>query len=273
MTVTAEIETITPKKASAWLLNNTHNRNPKEKKIEQYAEDIRRGDWEVNGSSIVFNGKRLIDGQNRLMAVIKANKPIRSLVVKGVQAKAQETLDIGAARSFADTLRMKGHINATTLASMINFGMAYESGTLSQGQDRGFGHSRREQLRWLGDNEGVVEAVNFVIGNSLTRVGNGTAAAALQFYSEEDLPGEAFAFLEQVRKGENLIEGMPSYALKRWLENSRIIAKKPNRIVVYAMTIKAFNAFIEGKHVKNLSFKAGGASPEPFPTIVREYPW
>lgn len=79
--------TVTPRMAEEWLKRNVANiRNPKEPSIGEYAEAMRKGQWDFNAAPICFNTEgNLIDGQNRLMACIQAlssNAGMRGLRVK-----------------------------------------------------------------------------------------------------------------------------------------------------------------------------------------------
>ena len=86
--ITSQVEHITPKIANEMLKFNS--RNPRKRMdmnvIRKYAEDIRQGLWQLNGEAIVFDEDGfLVNGQHRLCGVIKANKAIDTLVVRGVE--------------------------------------------------------------------------------------------------------------------------------------------------------------------------------------------
>ena len=78
------IETITPQLAKDILANNNLNRNINATIVGHYADAISRGQWELNGEAIkIAHDGRLLDGQHRLMAVIKSDTPITTLVIRG----------------------------------------------------------------------------------------------------------------------------------------------------------------------------------------------
>ena len=98
MTITEEI--ITPKMAEEYLAMNTNNyRRLNKDRVAQYAADMRNGCWQENGEAIKF-GKNgiLLDGQNRLHAIVLANTPIKMYVIRGVESNI---FDIGQARSLS----------------------------------------------------------------------------------------------------------------------------------------------------------------------------
>ena len=117
--IKTEIQTITPKLAEYMLGKNMQNRNVSQSHVEKLSSDIKSGRWIFNGDPIRFNGNKLIDGQHRLSAVIKANKPIKSLVVYGLESKAIQTIDTGKSRSLSCTLGIDGYSNTPALASAI----------------------------------------------------------------------------------------------------------------------------------------------------------
>src|SRR5215469_10043868 len=91
---------ITPERAAKLLESNTHNRGDKEKKVNQYAQDMLNGKWRLNGEAIKISKSGFIaDGQNRLMACVKAGVAFETLIVFNVDDEAQEVMDTGAARS------------------------------------------------------------------------------------------------------------------------------------------------------------------------------
>lgn len=89
---TSKVFTITPRMAKAILGigtdgvgRNTHNRNRKLKKINEYADDMNDNQWRLTGDTIKFTQSGALgDGQNRLFACVKSNKSFRSHIVFGI---------------------------------------------------------------------------------------------------------------------------------------------------------------------------------------------
>lgn len=105
----ATVETITPERAKEYLERNMINRHISINRVNAYKDSIIRGDWQLNGEAIKFNKKgELIDGQHRLTAIIKANKPIEAVVIRGI-AEDVDIIDRGRSRSIRDTLMMQGY--------------------------------------------------------------------------------------------------------------------------------------------------------------------
>jgi len=91
--ITAKVETITPEIAKTMLGENVNNRRISRDNVNLFAREIRNGEWRFNGEAIKF-GKdgRLLDGQHRLLAVIAADKPLTTLVIRGLEDETQQTM-------------------------------------------------------------------------------------------------------------------------------------------------------------------------------------
>ena len=94
--ITAKVETITPEIAKTMLGENVNNRRISRDNVNLFAREIRNGEWRFNGEAIKF-GKdgRLLDGQHRLLAVIAADKPLTTLVIRGLEDETQQTMHLG----------------------------------------------------------------------------------------------------------------------------------------------------------------------------------
>ena len=85
------------------------------KVVENYATDMKAGNWGVTGQGISFdeNGN-LMDGQHRLSAIVKAGVTMDMVVLWGVpqrvsdQIKSIDVIDIGRKRNVGQQLRIDG---------------------------------------------------------------------------------------------------------------------------------------------------------------------
>lgn len=104
------IETITPLIAENWLrLNFDRNRNYRRALAEQYAADIVQGKWRLSDQSITFDIEaHLVNGRHRLEAVLLADKPIISLVIRNLPLESVMVLDGGLKRTTDDAFRIAG---------------------------------------------------------------------------------------------------------------------------------------------------------------------
>lgn len=107
--ITSGIEFIWPQMAAEMLENNLKNRKVSQNVVDLFARDMANGEWELNGESIKFdkNG-RLIDGQHRLLAIIKAGVSVQTFVVRGLNPETIYTQDTGRRRSLKDAFDVEG---------------------------------------------------------------------------------------------------------------------------------------------------------------------
>ena len=113
--ITAKVETITPDIAKTLLGENVNNRRISRDNVNMFAREMRNGEWRFNGEAIKF-GKDgcLLDGQHRLLA----DKPLTTLVIRGLEDETQQTMDSGKTRTLGDVLTLRGEKNSTQLASL-----------------------------------------------------------------------------------------------------------------------------------------------------------
>lgn len=159
-----DVETITPEIAQRWLDRyNTENRKVRATAVARYVRDIENGDWDFTGDPIKFDTRGvLIDGQHRLVAVVKSGKSIRLLVVRGVNTSARSVVDTGAARSKGDALQLEGYKHATTYASAIKYALCWDRGLITHansGSDLNLTHSEIVEFADEYEAKGLYDAV------------------------------------------------------------------------------------------------------------------
>jgi hypothetical protein len=93
-TIAFDIEAIDPARAARYLEHNIRNRRLSQAHIEAIARDLAQDRWMFNAQPICFaNNGRLLNGQHRLRAVIRAGRPIEVPVVRGLDEAAYATYD------------------------------------------------------------------------------------------------------------------------------------------------------------------------------------
>jgi len=109
--ITAAVASITPEIALHWLKNhNIQNRPMKNPHSEQIRRKILKGEWGLNGQPIILGKSgRLLDGQNRLFAILNSGKTVQSMVVWNIDDIYFKTIDLGKPRTGADVLYSMGY--------------------------------------------------------------------------------------------------------------------------------------------------------------------
>lgn len=143
MDAKTKVMTITPQIAREWLKENDINRNVNKNRVIMYSEDMKSGNWALNGESIKFNRTgKLIDGQHRLMAIIRSGVPIATYVIFDIPNDIS-IMDRGKNRSTTDSLIISGlnkklaNSHAVSIAK-LHFSIKYNKTTVSDFQIRNF---------------------------------------------------------------------------------------------------------------------------------------
>ena len=124
---TVKIETWTPQRAADALARcNTGNRTLRTRVVSRYADVIRGGGWKVSPDGIVFAASgRLIQGQHRLSAVVRAGLSVEMVTWRNVDDDVFSVFDRGVLRNVSDALEVSKKLaEVGRLAATIRYTMA-----------------------------------------------------------------------------------------------------------------------------------------------------
>jgi hypothetical protein len=129
---------VTPDVALSWLETiNAGNRKMSERNVVFLAEQMRTGAWLDTGDPIKFSKSgRLLDGQHRLTALIRANKSFEMTLAENLAEEAFEVIDTGKTRTAADVLSSLNIKYHTAVAGMARNILLWEAGN-APGTNRG----------------------------------------------------------------------------------------------------------------------------------------
>lgn len=253
---------ITPELATQWLRENINNRPIKESHVAYLAQQILRGLWKLNGETLKFSGKRLIDGQHRLHACIRANKPFLTLVVFDVDDEVFDTIDTNNTRSGSDTLAILGEKNCKRLAAAIVLVDRYKMGRMHLFRKK-YSNTDYERILNLYPKLRESAARHDLI---VRHVPHSVMVACHFLFSEkDDVLGEIFC--ESLAKGTNLNDADPVYLVREHLVRASLMKAKLPGDTIFGLIIKAWNAVREGKKVKKIFFMERGIHKEDFPIV------
>ena len=256
---------VTPELAKIYLSTNEKNRSVKERKLIRFANDIMLGKWkEDTGETIKFSkcGK-LIDGQHRLLAVIKANKPIDIHISEGHEYSIFDVLDTGTSRSVSDAFSIAGIKMANTIPSIIATYNWLKNGSMTSRVDNSKSSSQILEQYYLDVEhwENMARAshtyylsINKIIAPSTI---GGTYAYLYDINSVI-----ANKFFNQLCTGYG-IENESVSLLRNQLTKDKLSMYKMSSQMKFAFIIKTWNAYVSGKTIKQLKFNP---DLEPFPT-------
>ncbi|MCL2645412.1 MAG: hypothetical protein FWD61_00235 [Phycisphaerales bacterium] len=128
---TANRMLITPEMARRWLADcNVANRHMVLSYCERLARDMKEGRWILTHEGIAFDPQgRLLDGQQRLRAIVIADVAVEMFVWLNVTPKALLAINIGRKRTLTDSLLLSSSVSkvspqhlATLRAMLGGFG-------------------------------------------------------------------------------------------------------------------------------------------------------
>ena len=254
--VFSEVTTITPADATNWLRANCKNRPVRKRHVEFLASEIKNGNWQVNGQAIIIaDNEQVLDGQHRLLAIIEAGIPIKTMVTYGVPEAAFATIDTGAVRTSADALCL--HFQeypsyvVKAVATAVPWVKQLEKGSMFKGAKK---LSNTEVIAYARDHitmfERATTLLHYPKDNRPLSIGLGTA---LYEYFARKNEEKADAFFEALYTGENLERNQVEYVLRAAFQADaqRITSKLPAHIKA-RMTIKAWNWRRRGMDEANL---------------------
>lgn len=265
-----KVTTVTPELAEAWLGKNTHNRNLREGHVRGLARDMLAGAWTWNGESIKFaQDGTLLDGQHRLSAIVKAGVPVQMLVIWGVDAETQHTMDTGSKRTPGDMLKLRGEKNYNSLAAGIRASIIWDAGGRSfTGTGSGSTITNPQILSYLKDHPEIRDYTKlFVRFRSSVKVPASIGVLTARLFMEIDA-ADAEYFFDRLASGEGY-KGDPIFELARALQDASDktkISRTPTWKL--AVMIKAWNKYRLGEEVKLLSYRPGGSKREKFPEPI-----
>lgn len=259
---------VTVQRAHEWLGYNTHNRKLRHRVVLSYAADIKAGNWRWNGESLKFaEDGTLLDGQHRLAAIIEAGVSVPMLIVRGLPAQTQETVDGGAKRKFSDILQLRGEPNYASLASAVRRVTLWEMGARAS-VGGNLQPTTAQLLRTLERYPELRDASK--LGDHTAR-GCGLPPSTCSFcwwlfLQVPDVdPKDIDYFFARLHDGQNLSKGEPIYELRRTVEDGRNMRGERSITYLTAIVIKAWNFYRDGKTISLLRWRRGGATPEAFP--------
>lgn len=235
---------VTPTLAQRWLdTNRDNNRKPKSSKVSAYARDIKAGRWLATGEAIKFDTSgRLMDGQNRLLAVIEADTAVTFSVFYDLDPASMLVMDTGAARSFGDSLAVNyGTPNKYQVGSIVRWVLGTEL-NVWRGTGGGFNPTHAElALRY--DRSPLQFDASGARGRDVQLAGLGVASAAgtAHFLFDQLDAEKTKVFFDALITGVNLPAGHPALSLNKRLTRSRYDGL--TRQDQLSLFIRAWNAF------------------------------
>jgi hypothetical protein len=254
-----ELRTITPEVAKKMLESNRNNRPICASVVKYLAKEMSNGKWRKNGETISFSDNRLMDGQHRLMAVIKSGVTIKSLVVGGLADDVFESINTGKRRSASDVLSCTGEVNTRRLAAALAMIERYYTSRMQAATV----YSNTEIKALLDKHPGVRDSIKKSHASKTTGLILPAVLDSCHYLFSQKDADAADDFIHKLVTGTGLQEGEPYYCLRERLIRNSLSKTKITRVYMMALCIKAWNAERQGSKLGTLKFAEG----ESFPII------
>jgi hypothetical protein len=280
---TVGFETITPIEATAYLESMPGNRPLSNKEVEYLVQQANAGTFFPLVAPIHFDTQgRLRNGQHRMWMCIESEKAIEFLVIRNASEEEIDALDIGKRRTGGDVLALDGYANGPVLSGALQNLWMYEHNIIP-GHSRKFfstknalgmtNHMLRELIVL---HPKIVDSVEYLRGTpSIRLLGPPTILAFCHYaiLSANPIQGPEFwaSVATQVFWGNN----DPAFRIYDRLSRSKAANERKEKKLlppeVAALTIKAWNFWVQGKDAIHLRWKAPGHKGvnmgEDFPRI------
>lgn len=258
-----QLQTITPDDALEMLKYNNHNRNARPRHVARLAADMVNERWVDNGDAIRFSRTgRLLDGQHRLLAIIKSGRAVRMRIIRGLPDECQSTIDDGAKRKTCDVLSMHGVQYAHVLPAAIKVVLCWDR---HRNPNQRITINNSEILDLYESMPGIGDSV--VFGTQLYQeTGRGilpSTATACHYILARIDKQDADEFFRLLISGTDLSKGHPCHTLRARLIKSSESKGRADHNLHTALLFKAWNAYRSGRPMPRVKWTEEEVMPEP----------
>lgn len=267
-----KLQLVTPAMAEEFLSRMGTNRSVTEARVAQYAADMKNGRWRDNGETIKFDvGSRLIDGQHRLLALIRAKVAVQFLCVYDLDASAFDTIDTGRARTAGDVLSIEGEAHTKLLSAALRqqilFDVGAFNGTAMHGQSGKSlaslitNHDIKEALEKYPEYREVVSRYAGFFGAQKSLMSPAVGCFLMYQFSQQNKERCDEFFLALAGKLRVDVDAPVNKLRERLIANKVAKAKLPQKHLS-AYVVKAWNAHRDGKRtIGEFRFRDGDGFP------------
>lgn len=240
--------TLTPDQARKWLNYNQGNRKVQPNHVEMIAHDIGNDNWMLNPQPISFTADpfnpddgdvklRLLNGQHRLHACIKADQPIEVFVASNIPEEAFATYDTHAKRS----------LRARSGGPKMDDRVIQAAAKFQWRQDNNFDLDARKPKPTATDikdtlerHPGLLEHYPRARRKGFVQVASNGVMTYFMYRIINENKAWAEEFLSGLETGENISKGNPVLTLRNRIHSDR---KKLSRKEILGMLIEFWNGF------------------------------
>jgi hypothetical protein len=262
---------ITPSIAAKYLEANISNRRVKMPVLIQYANDMLNGRWKEDTGETIKISKTgvVLDGQHRLMAILKSKCCIFLTVVTDLEDSVFDVLDTGSRRNSSDIFKVKGVKQENIIPSIIGIYNLLSSGR-KFGAQKNYNATNAMLLEQYFEDE--------IFWQSVARQSSSWYKAFAKILQPSFIGGfyaffldlnhdQANSFMSQLLTGTGVTNNVV-VLLRNKLMQDKMSTKKIPTNLKFALIIKTWNYFIKNETPKILKFDA---IQEEYPTAISSY--
>lgn len=137
----ADLKSVVTPEFAKYILSscNSENRKKKQNGITQIQRELELGRWKVTHNGVLlwqdeFGDFWLFDGQHRLEAILRSNKPAEMVVYVTRDKDVFKVIDQGINRSLTDILKLPANVTSTAKSFLrfTNWGLRHSVGEVEQ---------------------------------------------------------------------------------------------------------------------------------------------
>lgn len=250
---------ITPSVAKEMLQRNVSNRRVNHHIVNQYSSDMTKGQWKIDTGEVIKVSKTniILDGQHRLLAIVKSNIPIYFHVAYNVEDNVFDVLDTGKIRNTTDIFKINGIQKDSLIPSIISQynHIVANKYFVMQGYDKNTSQNLLKQYYESPDfwqNIGKI-ANNYYL--SFAKILPTSMIGGFYAYFVKSDKELADSFISQLCTGANITNNT-ILLLRNRLIQDKVSIKKLQKLSKIIFIIKTWNAFVINKELKSLKFDA-----------------
>lgn len=257
---------ITPTMAKELLEKNISNRNVKPKTVLRYSNDMLNGNWLEDTAELIAISKLgvLLNGQHRLLAIIKSNTSHKIHLATGVPDEVFKVVDTGSSRNTNDIFKIDNILNSNILPSIIYTYRNLVSGFLGKNDSK---FSSSECLKFYNERPDFYQIVakkTLSWYNGFSKILGPSFIGGFYCYFQGINESMANEFFNQLCYGEGNI-CKPIALLRKKLMDDKFATKKLPVALKNAYIIKAWNYYRNKESIKILKFDF---DTEKFPKAI-----
>lgn len=262
---------ITPETAKKMLEMNTNNRKVNDSVVYKYSREIVNGTWKEDTGELIKISKNnvILDGQHRLLAVIKSNKCINFHVATEIEDDNFKVLDTGKSRSGGDIFKLAGVKNYNNVSSIIQLYNNVYNNKSNAIKATNTTSLRPQELLNLYEEQPEYWQTVFNLAQNLhtkfQRIWNLTEVGMFIAVLDNCDMVKSREFIRQICEGVDVSNNIVILLRNKLIADKVSVNKKMSVVYRRSLIIKSWNVFYTNRDVKVLKFNP---DVENYPEII-----